>query len=363
MSERASGREGWSLELRVGAFVLGLLALGVLVLLLLGKERQVFEARVPLHSAFAEVQGLAVGAPVRIAGVTVGSVARVGFSEARADRLIHVDFTVRRDALRWVTGDSVARIASQGLLGDKLVEITIGTVGAPPIPPGGEVVGVAPTDVNQLVDRANTLLARAQQVADHVEVATAWLSEPRTVGALRSAIVSFSRLLESAAHGPGLLHALFYDRGAPQHLDAILTALDATSTGLAKGMRRIDRLLDAVNREGAELVHNVSQAARSVGETATDLHDARLIARLDQAAGDLAALTASLRAGRGTVGALLNDPTVYDQLVAVLGGIGRSRVLRALVRFAISSDERQTMGRDLHPVPIAPPLPPAPGAH
>ena len=48
--------------------------------------------------------------------------------------------------------------------------------------------------------------------------------------------------------------------------------------------------------------------------------------------------------------ALVQDPTVYEQLVTILGGVGRSRVLRALVRFAISKEENKT-ARHLDPPP------------
>ena len=55
--------------------------------------------------------------------------------------------------------------------------------------------------------------------------------------------------------------------------------------------------------------------------------------------------TAELIAGQGTLGALVVDPTVYEQLVQVLGGVGRSRVLRALVRYAISRDDEKGAAR------------------
>ena len=52
-----------------------------------------------------------------------------------------------------------------------------------------------------------------------------------------------------------------------------------------------------------------------------------------------------MKAGQGTLGALVVDPTVYEQLVQVLGGVGRSRVLRALVRYAISRDDEKGAAR------------------
>ena len=52
-----------------------------------------------------------------------------------------------------------------------------------------------------------------------------------------------------------------------------------------------------------------------------------------------------MNSGRGTIGMALKDPTVYEQLVTVLGGVARSRVLRALVRYAILKDDGQKAGK------------------
>jgi hypothetical protein len=47
------------------------------------------------------------------------------------------------------------------------------------------------------------------------------------------------------------------------------------------------------------------------------------------------------------------DPTVYEQAMVVLGGVGRSRVLRALVRLAISRSDNQQLGKAVDEAPAA----------
>jgi hypothetical protein len=89
----------------------------------------------------------------------------------------------------------------------------------------------------------------------------------------------------------------------------------------------------------------VSRAAKSVGQTADEIQRSRMVANLSKASGDLAMMTGYMKQGRGTLGALVVDPTVYEQLVQVLGGVGRSRILRALVRYAISRDEEKGAAR------------------
>ena len=62
--------------------------------LLLGKTRHVFEQRVMLHATFPDVAGLVQGAPVRVAGVNVGTVSRITFVAAEPRPQIRVDLQV-----------------------------------------------------------------------------------------------------------------------------------------------------------------------------------------------------------------------------------------------------------------------------
>ena len=48
-----------------------------------------------------------------------------------------------------------------------------------------------------------------------------------------------------------------------------------------------------------------------------------------------------MRQGKGTVGALLVDPSVYEDMKMVLGNVERNDVLRALVRYSIKQDEKK----------------------
>ncbi|MHB8874434.1 MAG: MlaD family protein, partial [Myxococcaceae bacterium] len=68
--------------------------------------------------------------------------------------------------------------------------------------------------------------------------------------------------------------------------------------------------------------------------------DAReIFADLGSAAADLKRVTAKISAGEGSLGAVINDPTVYEDLKEVLGNVKRNRVLRELVRYSISNGE------------------------
>src|SRR3982751_6488111 len=116
-----------SKDVKVGAFVLaGLTAIGT-VIFLIGDERQIFSHKAPYSTQFEDVQGLRRGSPVRMGGVDVGSIVGVDYGRDAADKNIHVRMTISVADARRIRADSVATIEGKGLLGDKMIVITVGT--------------------------------------------------------------------------------------------------------------------------------------------------------------------------------------------------------------------------------------------
>ena len=137
-------------KLRVGIFVLVALAAFLGMIYALGAKSRLFEAKYTIHADFSEVGGLAEGATVRLAGVQIGRVSGVELPNQPGGK-VRVDLSIARRFSDRVRKDSVARIETQGLLGDKIIEITVGTAGAPPIGPGEVIASTDPMDLGQVV--------------------------------------------------------------------------------------------------------------------------------------------------------------------------------------------------------------------
>lgn len=333
------------LEVKVGLFVLGTLVLGIIAVLLLGRSKHVFEERVKLYAVFHEVGGLVQGAPVRVSGVNVGTVAQISFVRAEPRPEIRVDLELTRSALGLVRADSVARISAQGLLGDKIIEISAGSTAEPAVGAGGSIKTAPAPDLDKMLQQATAVLDDTRRVADRVAAAADQIADPKTIAEVRESLFHIHALLHATEKGQGLAHAVFYDKRTADELTRLETRLSDLTAHVDRGVQHLDALLAATDGDGKQLLNNVSRAARSVGDTADQIGRSHLVANLDRASGDLAAMTDYMKSGRGTLGALVVDPTVYEQLVQVLGGIGRSRILRALVRYAISRDDEKGTAR------------------
>ena len=115
------------LNFRVGLFVLITVSLFVLILFFLTGERRFFEKSYTLNTSFANTAGLIKGAAVRLSGVRIGEVTDIEFApKPTPDKVIMVTMKVNRDGMSRLNPDAKATIRTEGLLGDKYIEIIPG---------------------------------------------------------------------------------------------------------------------------------------------------------------------------------------------------------------------------------------------
>src|SRR5215470_2111070 len=137
-------------KLRVGVFVLVGVAAFLGLVYALGARARLFEPRFTVHAEFTEVGGLVEGATVRLAGVQIGRVTGVNLPPHPGGK-VRVDLTIGRTFSDRIRKNSVARIETQGLLGDRIVEITVGDASAAPVAPGEVIASRDPTDFGKIL--------------------------------------------------------------------------------------------------------------------------------------------------------------------------------------------------------------------
>ena len=116
-------------------------------------------------------------------------------------------------------------------------------------------------------------------------------------------------------NGPGLAHALIYD--------------GEISKNAAGAVAEVHKDLEAI-RTGNGLAHSLVY-----GDDSTQ----HVMGNVNAMSDDLRAIVHDVRQGKGTLGALLVDPSVYEDIRALVGNVERNEVLRALVRYSIKADE------------------------
>src|SRR3989441_1252101 len=282
-----------AVKLRVGVFVLVALAAFLGMVYALGARARLFEAHYTIHAEFTEVAGLTEGATVRLAGVQIGRVTDVHLPGEPGGK-VRVDLTIARRYADRIRRDSVARIETQGLLGDKVVEVTVGTAAAPPLQPGEVLTAREPTDFARVLT----------QGAD-----TARDAARRFVAAMDR----LGRLVDRPGADQGLLPALLFEPKYKETLEDLRT--------VTRNLRDVsDRIAGGRGALGSLMADGDGGGLRQV------VQDLRVtVANLKE-------ISEKVKEGEGTIGALIADPTIYERLVTILEGAQRSFLLRSLIR-------------------------------
>ena len=245
----------------------------------------IFGGRYALATAFDEAGGLVAGNDVRINGVKVGTVDDVRLNIER--RQVAVGMSLDGDVA--IPEGSYAEVVGISALGTIYVEITLGD--GPPLPAGATIPGRGSDLLGQLTDRAPELLGGVDTL---IGGAGATFSEVRrllgnpesdlrqTLAALRSSARTLERIL----------------RTEQDQISSVLAGFDTLSTDLA-----------AFTRASGD---SLSQAVQHLSSTLNQLD--RSLTQLETTTASLDELLAKINEGEGTLGRLVNDPSLYVKL-------------------------------------------------
>lgn len=136
----------------LGIFVIGGLAIFIAAIFILGSKRNLFSSQSRLNAYFENVAGLRTGSTVNFSGISVGSVESIDIISS--DK-IKVSFTVKNEVLPFIKTDSKTMIASEGLVGSKILEISPGSQNAPSVSDGQYIESVKPITPDDIIKNLN----------------------------------------------------------------------------------------------------------------------------------------------------------------------------------------------------------------
>lgn len=345
-------------ELNAGVFLISGLCLFAFILWILGSERQIFSNQERFYATFNDTGGLAEGAPVRLGGIGVGQVAKIGFSNDLKDLRVHVEIAVSEKFLERIREDSIAVIQTQGLLGDKFLALE-GGMSIKQLPPGSVITSREPSDPGKIFEKAQEIAERTSNVAKNIDDFLTQMNG-NSASDIKVALNALSRLMSEAEKGQGLIHRLFFSKKDGDEAMAALSKASDAITEISIQAKKGKGLLGALlyGEGGPETVTAIRTAAQSFAETsdalraiATEVKDGNglandliygespsgldtIVNNLNSTSENLKRVSESLARGEGTLGALLVDSQLYDNIVEVTDGAKRSFLLRQAIRGA-----------------------------
>lgn len=294
-------------EMIVGIFVLGALAAVTAMIVALGSQQNIFERRFRVRAVFQNVSGLRAGAPVFVAGVTVGSVDALRFVSAaalatptpipepastptggeaeeseKASQVgkVEVVMTVEERFRNQIRADSVATIGSVGLLGDKCIEISVGTAAEPVIASNEVLRSTDPLTLTDVIDQIAPIRDKLDRILGDIATMTGTLTTEDAP--LEKSVRSVSNILEKIDQGKGTLGQLVNSPEIGENIDSALRNLDSFVAQARGAAAKIEQAT-------VDLPPTMA-AARKVADDV-----ARLSAKLDRSAEQLPSIMADFR--------------------------------------------------------------------
>lgn len=241
----------------VGIFVTLGLVLFVLLIFNMGGGQGVFSSQYLLHGRFGHVKGLHYGSEITLNGLRVGTVKNISI-DLDSKELI-VELVINTKFQNRIRTSSVAKVVTQGMLGDKYIDISLGNLEDP--------------------------------ILKHNET------------------ISTSEEKDIFSKGGGLI-------------DELSKKLDKRG--------EIDTLLNNLSRASGDLASITSEAKRGKG-----------LEKLNRTMAHMESILKKIDDGEGTLGALVNDPTLYEDAKSIMGGAKRSSVLQYFVNQFKDSGEAE----------------------
>jgi phospholipid/cholesterol/gamma-HCH transport system substrate-binding protein len=285
-------------EVKVGIFVVVCFVLVAGLILKFGKYERFAEKTYDITVVFPNVGGIVKDANALYGGITVGKVRDIkldqeGLLKVNVHLSIFQGVKIRRDA-RFVINQS-------GLLGDRYIDIVPQSGTADFIKPGEVLQGSSSVDLTEAIRGVVDVLHQAAGTIERVDKA-------------------IQRVDETILSRPSL-----------EHIEAALANIDTTSSNaveLTLSLRtvvdenrgKVDNTLTKFSNAADNLNQtskNVDQVVKNVGQIVTvNQDDIRAATKnLAESAQRLNEILARLEKGEGTVGKLLVDPTLHNEIV------------------------------------------------
>ena len=351
-------------EVKVGALVIAALATLAAGIFLVGERNNLFARKSNYFVLFETVGGLAAGNPVQLSGVTVGKVERVVLPEAVDEKLLTVWISLDRHYAERIREDSVARIKTLGLLGDKYIEISSGSPDSRIVMIDGEIKASPPTDVDRLltsgedaVDNIVAISYSLRNILDRVNAGEGLLGEllmasesgERVKASVIETVSNFEIISDRIASGRGTLGHLLADDTLAIRLESSMSRLESLLGRIEDGEGTLGALIGdpAMKDEVTQTLSNLRSATEGADRIVAQFHDRQgLLQRFfndedfaDEVTGNLKQLIENLNLvsekldrGDGALGQIINDPHLYQAMNDIVVGINESKLLRWLIR-------------------------------
>lgn len=288
-------------KLKVGVVITLAILLVLFTVFFAGDIEDLFVPKVEIKTQIKDVRGLRKGAPVWLSGIEVGFVEDM---ELHPEYGTLVTLSIKESALPFVAKDTTATVLTQGLLGDKYIELSNGTAGKGRLRPGDIIKGKTQLEIKDLVDASSESLVKVTEFVDRIGLFlerfeksegtfAQLLTDPSLYNNLKQTTANLSTLVKDLHESEGSLKRFMKDPTLYNKMLAATSSVEEFSNKMNNSQGTLQKLAE----------------------------DPALYENLNKASHQLSALLAEIDSGKGTAGALVKDKQLAAELRETIGGL------------------------------------------
>lgn len=275
-------------NVQLGLFVMGGLLFLILSLYLIGKNSNLFGKTFEVHAVFYNVSGLMKGNNVRLSGIDVGTIKRV---EIMNDTSVKVTMIIEESVHPFVKKNSLASVGTDGLMGNKLVNINnTSREASQVIPDGGFLLASQAVETDQMLRTLDQTNANLYHISHNLRGITQKLNSNN----------SLWKILMDTTVAQNVKQSITSVRIAANNTSAFTQQLNNLITEIKKGKGLAGSILS--DTATAHQFKNSLQQLHNASEKAAQLTT------------DLKTLTEKMKRGESGAGVLLSDTAFAKDL-------------------------------------------------
>ena len=201
-------------KFRLGLFVAGGLAIFIIAIFIIGKQKNLFNPVFKVTSTFHNISGLQVGNKVRFSGINVGTVDNISIIN---DSTVKVYMLIKKDVWKFIKSDCMVSIGSEGIIGDKILIISQAASEDSPLSKEGQHLNSSePVETD-------AIMRSLRVTAGNAEIITNQLAQ----------------IMVKINKGDGTLGRLIQDKTIAENLNQTIVNLKKSSKGLDENMTAV----------------------------------------------------------------------------------------------------------------------------
>jgi phospholipid/cholesterol/gamma-HCH transport system substrate-binding protein len=231
---------------RIGLFVVIGFAVLLIFIFAIGSQEKMFNRKTEIYAKFQTVSGLKSGAQVQYAGIPIGSVTDIRLPAAPNDS-VRVTMKIVNNALHLIRANSLATVSTEGIIGDKIIMIEDGIGPAAAVGEGALVQGKSPKDYTQAIDTLEEAVKNVNRIASEA-----------------------SLILQGLRNGEGSVGKLLTDEALYRDLQALAVESRATMVAARDQIDRVGTQVNNLSVEVEGIVGGIKRGEGSVGKLLRD---------------------------------------------------------------------------------------------